>query len=70
MHISDVFSLIPTPEPGIILIGFVGIGLLKAIFSKETIVHISKFCVMSRSKPDFAKEIPNACDSPLRKPTE
>ena len=25
---------------------------------------------MSRSKPDLAKEIPNACDSSLKKPTE
>ena len=44
--------------------------LLEEIFSKKAIAHISKFCVMSRSKPDFAKEIPNACESPLSKPTE
>ena len=70
MHISDVSSFIPTPDPAIILIGIVWTGLLKEIFSKEAIVHISKFCVMSRSKPDFAKVIPNACDSSLSKPTE
>ena len=46
-------------------IGIVGRGLLKEIFSKEAIAHISKFCVMSRSKPDFAKVIPNACESSL-----
>ena len=57
-------------EAGIIVIGFVGEVLLKEIFSKETIVHISKFCVMSRSRPEFAKEIPNACESSLSKPTE
>ena len=39
-------------------------------FAKEVIAHISKFCVMSRSKPDFAKVIPNACESSLSKPTE
>ena len=44
--------------------------LLKEIFSKEAIVHISKFCVISRSKSDFAKAIPNAQESPLSKPTE
>ena len=70
MHISDVFSLIPTPEPAIIFIGFVWTESLTGIFSKEAIVHISKFCVISRSKPDFAKEIPNACESSLSKPTE
>ena len=70
MHIAEVFSLIPTPDPAIILIGFVREVLLKENFSKETIVHISKFCVMSRSKPDFAKEIPSACELSLSKPTE
>ena len=70
MHISDVFLLIPTPHPAIIFIGFFGKELLKEIFSNEAIAHISKFCVMSRSKPDFAKEIPNAFESFLNKPTE
>ena len=70
MHISDVFSFTPTPDPAIIFIGIVLTELLKEIFSKETIVHISKFWVMSRSKPDFAKEIPNAWESSLSKPTE
>ena len=70
MHIDDVFSYIPTPDPAIIFIGFCLTELLKEIFSKEAIAHISKFCVMSRSKPDFAKEIPNACESCLSKPTE
>ena len=70
MHISDVSSFLPTPYPAIIFIGFVWTRLLRQIFSKEAIVHISKFCVMSRSNPDFAKEIPKACDSPLIKPTE
>ena len=70
MHISDVSSFMPTPDPAIIFIGIVWTGLLKEIFSKEAIVHISKFCVMSRSKPDFAKVIPNACESSLSKPTE
>jgi len=70
MHISDVSSFIPTPDPAIIFIGIVWTGLLKEIFSKEAIVHISKFCVISRSKPDFAKEIPNAWELPLSKPTE
>jgi len=41
MHFSDVSSFIPTPEPAIIFIGIVWTGLLKEIFSKETIVHIS-----------------------------
>ena len=63
MHISDVPSFLPTPDPAIIFIRFVWTGLLKVFFSKEVIVHISKFCVISRSKPDFAKEIPNACES-------
>jgi len=70
MHISDVSSFMPTPDPAIISIGIVWTGLLKEIFFKEAIVHISKFCVMSRSKPDFAKVIPNACESSLSKPTE
>jgi len=70
MHISDVSSFIPTPDPAIIFIGIVGTGLLKEIFSKDAIAHISKFCVTSRSKPDFAKVIPNACESSLSKPTE
>ena len=70
IHISDVFSLTPTPYPAIIFIGFVWTGLLKEIFSKEAIVHISKFCVISRSKPDFAKLIPKACELSLSKPTE
>ena len=60
MHISDVSSFIPTPDPAIIFIGIAWAVLLKEILSKEAIVHISKFCVISRSKPDFAKEIPNA----------
>ena len=51
MLISDVFSLIPTPDPAIMLTGFLT-ALLEEIFSKEAIVHISKFCVISRSKPD------------------
>ena len=70
MHISDVSSIMPTPDPAIIFIGIVWTGLLIEIFSNEAIVHISKFCVMSRSKPDFAKVIPNACESSLSKPTE
>ena len=70
MHISDVSSFIPTPDPAIIFIGIVWTWLLKEIFSKEAIVHISKFCVISRSKPDFAKVIPNACEPSLSKPTE
>ncbi len=70
MHISDVFSFLPTPDPAIIFIGFVCRELLKEIFSKEAITHISKFCVISRAKPDFANEIPNACESPFIKPTE
>ena len=70
MHISDVSSFMPTPDPAIIFIGIVWTGLLKDIFSKEAIVHISKFCVMSRSKPDFAKVIPNACELSLIEPTE
>ena len=70
MHISDVSSFIPTPDPAIMFIGIVGRELLKEIFSNEAIAHISKFCLMSRSKPDFAKVIPNACDSSLSKPTE
>ena len=51
-------------------IGIVGRELLKEIFSNEAIAHISKFCVMSRSKPDFAKVIPKACELSLSKPTE
>ena len=70
MHISDVSSLIPTPDPAIVFIGIVWKGLLKEFFSKEAIVHISKFCVKSRSKSDFAKVIPNACESSWSKPTE
>ena len=70
MHISDVFSFMPTPDPAIIFIGCVWLGFLEDIFSKAAIVHISKFWVISRSKPDFAKEIPNACESSLSKPTE
>ena len=70
MHISDVSSFIPTPDPAIIFIGIVWTSLLEAIFSNEAIVHISKFCVMSRSKPDCAKVIPKACESSLSKPTE
>ena len=70
MHIADVFSLIPTPDPAIIFIGFFWTELLTEVFSKEAIAHISKFCVMSRSKPDFAKEIPYAFESCLSKPTE
>ena len=34
IHISDVFSLIPTPDPAIIFIGFVWTGLFKEVFSK------------------------------------
>ena len=70
IHISDVFSLIPTPDPGIIFIWLEWIWLLKLIFSKEAIVHISKFCVISRSNPELAKVIPKACEEPLSKPTE
>ena len=70
MHISDVSSFMPTPDPATIFIGIFWTGLLKEIFSKEAIAHISKFCVMSRSNPDFAKVIPNACESSLSKPTE
>ena len=70
MHISDVSFFIPTPDPAIIFIGVVWTELLKEIFSKEAIVHISKFCVISRSKPDFAKLIPKACELSLSKPTE
>ena len=70
MHISDVSSFTPTPDPAIILIGLFWPELLKGIFSREAIAHISKFCVMSRSKPDFAKEIPNACEPALSRPTE
>ena len=65
MHISDVSSFIPTPDPAMIFIEFVWRGLLKDFFSKEVIVHISKFCVISRSKPEFTIAIPNACESPL-----
>jgi len=46
------------------------INFLEEEISKEATVHISKFCVMSRAKPDFAKVIPNACESSLSKPTE
>ena len=70
MHISDVSSFMPTPDPAIIFIGIFWTGLLKEIFSKDAIVHISKFWVMSRSRPEFAKEIANECESPLSKPTE
>ena len=70
IHISDVFSLIPTPDPATMFINLVCKGSLKEIFSKEAIVHISKFCVISRSKPDLAKEIPNACKLFFSKPTE
>ena len=70
MHISDVSSFMPTPDPAIIFIGIFWTGLLKEIFSKEAIVHISKFCVISRSNPDFAKVIPNAWESSFSKPTE
>ena len=52
------------------LIKFVGTGLLRGYFSKVTNVQTSKFCVTSRSKPDFAKVIPSACESFLSKPTE
>ena len=70
IHISDVSSFMPTPYPAMIFIGVVWTGLLKEVFSKEAIVHISKFCVMSRSNPDFAKVIPNACESSFSKPAE
>ena len=70
IHISDVSSFMPTPNPAIIFIGIFWTGLLKEIFSKEAIVHISKFCVMSRSKPDLAKAIPKAWLSSFKNPTE
>ena len=70
MHISDVSSFIPTPYPAIIFIGILWTGLFKGISSREANVHISKFWVISRSRPDFAKVIPNACESSLSKPTE
>jgi len=40
MHISDVSSFMPTPDPAIIFIRSVWTGLLKEIFSKEAIVWL------------------------------